>query len=98
MANAAYFRTAIVDAGFRVTPGIHPIVPIMLGDEQITVVLARRVNEMGIFVVGFSYPIVPRGEARIRVQLSAAHTRPQIDRAIAAFTEAGRQIGVISNA
>jgi glycine C-acetyltransferase len=95
MANAAYFRGEIAGRGFRVTPGIHPIVPIMLGDEQLTVELARRLNEQGIFVVGFSYPVVPRGEARIRVQLSAAHTRSQIDRALDAFTSAGRALGII---
>jgi glycine C-acetyltransferase len=71
-------------------------VPIMLGDEQVTVEMAKQVNERGIFVVGFSFPVVPRGEARIRVQLSAAHTREQIDQAIAAFTEVGTELGVIA--
>jgi glycine C-acetyltransferase len=96
MANAAYFRREIAARGFRVNEGIHPIVPIMLGDENVTVELARRLNDLGIFVVGFSYPVVPRGEARIRVQLSAAQSRGQIDRALDAFSEVGRHLGVIS--
>ena len=72
-----------------IVPGEHPIVPIMLRDELKTVELAQAVNERGIFVVGFSYPVVPRGAARIRVQLSAAHTREQLDRAVAVFAEVG---------
>jgi len=82
--------------GFQIAPGIHPIVPIMLGDERRTVEMARAVNERGIFAVGFSYPVVPRDEARIRVQISAAHTREQLDRAVAVFTETGRDVGAIS--
>jgi glycine C-acetyltransferase len=96
MENAAYFRNEMTTRGFRIKAGIHPIVPIMLGDEQVTVEMAKQVNERGIFVVGFSFPVVPRGEARIRVQLSAAHTREQIDQAIAAFTEVGTELGVIA--
>lgn len=94
MANTAHFRAGIVERGFRIVPGEHPIVPIMLGDEKIAVELARRMNERGIFVVGFSFPVVPRGEARIRVQLSAAHTTEQLDRALEAFAEVGRELGV----
>jgi glycine C-acetyltransferase len=94
MANAAFFRREISARGFLVKEGIHPIVPIMLGDEQVTVEMARRLNERGIFVVGFSFPVVPRGEARIRVQLSAAHRQDQIDQAINAFTEVGSELGV----
>ena len=82
--------------GFPIAPGIHPIVPIMLGDERRTADMAAVINARGIFAVGFSYPVVPRGEARIRVQLSAAHTREQLDRAIQTFTEVGRDLGVIS--
>jgi glycine C-acetyltransferase len=93
--QTAYFREAMTARGFRIAPGIHPIVPIMIGDERATVELARAMNERGIFVVGFSFPVVPRGEARIRVQISAAHTRQQLDQAIDAFTTAGQELGVI---
>ena len=82
--------------GFDIIGGIHPIVPIMLRDELKTADLARAVNERGVFVVGFSFPVVPRGQARIRVQISAAHTREQLDRAISVFEEAGRELGVIA--
>lgn len=81
--------------GFLIPVGVHPIVPIMLGDEQKTVRMARAMNRRGIFVVGFSYPVVPRGEARIRVQVSAAHTRHQLDRAIDTFVDVGTALGVI---
>ena len=94
--NTRHFRDEMTARGFKITPGIHPIVPIMLGDEIRTVKMARAVNERGIFVVGFSYPVVPKGEARTRVQISAAHTREQIDRAIAIFEETGREVGAIS--
>ncbi len=95
MASTAYFRERIEALGFTIVPGIHPIVPVMLGDEIKTVQMAKALNERGLFVVGFSFPVVPRGEARIRVQISAAHTRDQIDRALAAFEEVGRDLGVI---
>jgi glycine C-acetyltransferase len=93
--NTRYFRSEMTALGFDIIPGIHPIVPIMLRDELKTVALAKAVNERGIFVVGFSFPVVTRGEARIRVQLSAAHTREQLDRAISVFKEAGQALGVI---
>ena len=93
--NTLYFRQRMTDLGFDIVPGEHPIVPIMLRDELKTVELAQAVNERGIFVVGFSYPVVPRGAARIRVQLSAAHTREQLDRAVSVFAEVGRAVGVI---
>ena len=93
--NTNTFRTTMTERGFSITPGVHPIVPIMIGDEQKTVDMAERVNKEGIFVVGFSYPVVPRGEARIRVQISAAHTRSQIDRAIDVFVKAGTDSGVL---
>ena len=93
--NTRYFRASIAGLGFNVIPGSHPIVPIMIGDEIRNVGLVRSVNERGIFCVGFSYPVVPRGEARIRLQMSAAHTRDHLDRAIAAFEEAGREQGII---
>jgi glycine C-acetyltransferase len=93
--NTAYFRSQMAARGFTIIDGMHPIVPVMIGDERTAGELARAANERGILVVGFSFPVVPRGEARIRVQLSAAHTRPQLDRAISVFEEAGRELGVI---
>ena len=93
--NTAHFRGSMVDLGFEILPGTHPIVPIMLRDELKTVELAKAVNERGVFVVAFSFPVVPRGEARIRVQLSAGHTREQLDTALSVFEEAGRAVGAI---
>ena len=93
--NTRYFRSEIVRLGFDVIPGSHPIVPIMIGDELQNVELVEAVNKRGIFCVGFSYPVVPRGEARIRLQMSASHTRDHLDKALAAFEEAGREQGVI---
>jgi glycine C-acetyltransferase len=93
--NTAYFRLGMSRLGFEILPGTHPIVPIMLRDEHKNVAMARAVNDRGIFVVAFSYPVVPRGEARIRVQLSAAHTREHLDRALTAFEDAGKEVGVI---
>jgi glycine C-acetyltransferase len=93
--NTEFFRTEMTARGFNIQAGIHPIVPIMIGEEKPTVEMARRLNERGIFVVGFSYPVVPRGEARIRVQVSAAHTREQLSRAIDAFAEVGSEMGLI---
>ena len=95
MQNTGYFRKSMSERGFLIPEGIHPIVPIMLGDEQQTVRMAQAMNRRGIFVVGFSYPVVPRGEARIRVQISAAHTRNQLDRAIDTFVEVGKGLGVV---
>ena len=94
-ANTAHFRGRMVDLGFEIIPGIHPIVPIMLRDELKTVALAKAVNERGVFVVGFTYPVVPLGEARIRVQISASHTRDQLDTALSVFEDAGKELGVI---
>jgi glycine C-acetyltransferase len=93
--NTRYFRAEMTTRQFRIQEGIHPIVPIMIGEEKRTVEMARKLRERGIFVVGFSYPVVPRGEARIRVQISAAHTREQLDRAIDAFANVGREVGLI---
>ena len=95
MANARRFREGMTGAGFQLRPGFHPIAPIMLGDARLAVDLARDLLEEGIYVVGFSFPVVPKGEARIRVQLSAAHTPEMIDRAVAAFVKVGRRRGVI---
>ena len=93
--NTAYFRSEMEALGFDILPGKTPIMPIMLRDELKTVELAKAVNEKGIFVVGFTFPVVPRGQARIRVQISAAHTREQLDRAITVFGEAGKALGAI---
>ena len=93
--NTKYFRDQMTGQGFQIKPGIHPIVPIMLGDEKRTVEMARQMNKRGIFVVGFSYPVVPKGEARIRVQISAIHTRRQLDKAIQTFTEVGKDLKLI---
>jgi glycine C-acetyltransferase len=94
--NTTYFREQMTAAGFAIRPGVHPIVPIMLGDAALAVRMADAMLERGIYVIGFSYPVVPKGQARIRVQISAAHTRAHLDRAIAAFTEVGRELGVIA--
>ncbi len=94
-ANARRFREGMQAAGFTLKPGEHPIVPVMIGDAQQAADLAAALLAEGIYVVGFSYPVVPRGEARIRVQLSAEHTAEQVDRAVAAFTSAARRLGVL---
>jgi glycine C-acetyltransferase len=93
--NTARFRGAMTAAGFAIVPGVHPIVPIMLGEARLAVGMADALLAEGIYVIGFSYPVVPKGKARIRVQLSAAHTEPQIDKAVAAFVRIGRELGVI---
>ncbi|WP_428265989.1 glycine C-acetyltransferase [Haliangium sp.] len=95
-ANTARFRSGMSATGFAIRPGDHPIVPIMLGEARIAVDMADQLLREGIYVIGFSYPVVPKGQARIRVQLSAAHSDDEIDRAIAAFTKVGRALGVIS--
>ena len=94
-ANAARFRGAMSEAGFDLLPGQHPIVPVMLGDAKLAQTMAVRMLELGVYVIGFSFPVVPRGAARIRTQMSAAHTFDHIDEAVAAFTTAGRELGVI---
>ncbi|MBX7079941.1 MAG: glycine C-acetyltransferase [Nannocystaceae bacterium] len=93
--NTARFRSGMSAAGFALRPGVHPIVPIMLGEAKLAVDFAARLLEHGIYVIGFSYPVVPKGQARIRVQLSAAHSAADVDRAIAAFSEVGKQLGVL---
>ena len=85
----------MTDAGFKIRPGVHPIVPIMLGDARLASEMADRMLQNGIYVIGFSFPVVPKGQARIRVQLSAAHQPEHVDRAIEAFATAGRELGVI---
>ena len=93
--NTQRFRERLTAAGFEIRPGVHPIVPIMLGDAKLAVEMARRMLEEGVYVIGFSYPVVPQGKARIRTQLSAAHTDEHVDRAVAAFMKVGRQLNVL---
>ena len=93
--NTLYFREQIVDAGFIIKDGDHPIVPIMLGDANLAQNLSQLMLEKGIYVIGFSFPVVPKGEARIRVQISASHSIDQIDRAVSAFQECGLKLKII---
>ncbi|MBM4783534.1 MAG: aminotransferase class I/II-fold pyridoxal phosphate-dependent enzyme, partial [Archangiaceae bacterium] len=93
--NAAYFRTQMTKAGFKLSGEGHPIGPVMIGDAGLASRFADEMLKEGIYVIGFSFPVVPKGAARIRTQMSAAHTRAQLDRAIAAFTKVGKQLGVI---
>ncbi len=93
--NTRRFREKMTAAGFSIRPGTHPIVPIMLGEARLAVDFARLLLDEGIYVIGFSYPVVPRGQARIRVQISAAHTPEEIDRAVDAFVSVGRRLGVV---
>ncbi len=93
--NAQYFRKEMTAAGFDIIPGTHPIVPVMLYDAPLSQEFASRLLQEGIYVIGFYYPVVPKGKARIRVQLSAAHTRDHLDQAIAAFSKVGKELGVI---
>ena len=94
-ANTNYFREKITAAGFDIKPGTHPIVPIMLYDAVVSQKMAEKLLEKGIYVIGFYYPVVAKGQARIRVQISAAHTRAHLDKAIQAFTEVGKELVVI---
>jgi len=93
--NAAYFRKGLTEAGFELKPGDTPIIPVMLHDAALSQRFADALLEEGIYVIGFYYPVVPKGAARIRTQLSAAHTREQLDHALAAFTKVGRELGVL---
>lgn len=93
--NTRYFREAMTSAGFDIKPGEHPIVPIMLYDAVLAKNMASQMLERGIYVIGFSYPVVPRDQARIRVQVSAAHSREQLDQAVAAFTSVAKQLNVL---
>jgi glycine C-acetyltransferase len=94
-ANAKTLRAGLEQAGFKVKPGNHPILPVMLGDAPLATKMADKLLVQGIYVIGFSFPVVPQGQARIRIQLSAAHTPEQLQGAITAFTEVGRDLGVI---
>src|SRR2546426_14236 len=93
--NAQFFRQSLEKLGFKVRPGTHPIMSVMLGDAALAVRMADRLLEEGVYVIGFSYPLVPNGEARIRVHLSAAHTREQLTRAVTAFEKVGRELCII---
>ncbi|MFZ3014200.1 MAG: glycine C-acetyltransferase [Nitrospira sp.] len=93
--NAAYFRGELTALGFRLVPGEHPIIPVLLGDAILATSMAEALLKEGVYAVGFSYPVVPLGQARIRTQMSAAHTRTQLQQAVAAFAKVGRALGVI---
>jgi len=94
--NAAYFRAKMTERGFDLKPGEHPIIPVMLGDAKLATMMADKLLVRGIYVIGFSFPVVPKGQARIRTQMSAGLTREHLDKAIDAFTDVGRELGVIS--
>jgi glycine C-acetyltransferase len=94
--NTLFFRKEIEEAGFDIRPGSHPIIPIMLGEEHLAKTMADKLLAEGVYVIGFSHPVVPRGQARIRVQISAVHEREDIDQAVAAFQKIGRELGVIT--
>lgn len=93
--STAYFRKKMTDAGFDIKPGEHPIVPVMLYDAKTAQTFAEKLLDKGIYVIGFFYPVVPKGEARIRVQISAVHEREHLDAAVEAFTQVGKELGVI---
>ncbi len=95
--NTKYFREKMTAAGFDIKPGVHPIVPIMLYEATLAQEFAAKLLKEGIYVIGFYFPVVPKGKARIRVQLSAAHEREHLDQAIAAFTKIGKELGVLKN-
>jgi glycine C-acetyltransferase len=94
--NTGYFRRRMTEAGFDVVPGEHPIAPVMLGDASLAATFADRLLDRGVYVIGFSYPVVPMGKARIRTQMSAGHDHPQLDRAVDAFVAVGRELGVLA--
>jgi glycine C-acetyltransferase len=95
--NTAYFRKEIERIGFTIKPGTHPVVPVMLFEAPVAQKFAARMYELGVLLSGFFYPVVPMGQARVRVQLSAAHTREQLDKVLAAFEQAGKELGIIKN-
>ncbi|MFC5475691.1 glycine C-acetyltransferase [Paraherbaspirillum soli] len=96
-ANTAFFRSEITKLGFTIKPGTHPIVPVMLFEAQLAQQFAQRLYELGVLVTGFFYPVVPMGQARVRVQMSAAHSTEQLTRALAAFAQAGHELGLLKN-
>ena len=94
--NTSYFRSKMTEAGFDIKEGVHPIVPFMLYDAKTSQIMADKLLEEGIYVIGFFFPVVPKDQARIRVQVSAAHTKEHLDKAIAAFTKVGREMKIIN--
>jgi glycine C-acetyltransferase len=96
--NSAFFRSQLTALGYNLVSGQHPIIPVLLGDASLATQMADELLREGIYVVGFNYPVVPKGQARIRVQMSAAHTRGQLNRAVAAFAKVGRKLGVLGSA
>lgn len=95
--NSAYFREKMAAAGFELLPGEHPIIPVMIHDAALAGKCADEMLKRGVYVIGFSFPVVPQGKARIRTQMSCAHTQEHLDKAIAAFTEVGKQLGILKN-
>ena len=93
-ANTAFFRRGVSGLGFPILPGTHPIVPVMLGDAALATKVAEAMLRKGVYVIGFSYPVVPKGKARIRTQISAAHSRADLEFAIQAFAEVKRELGL----
>ncbi len=93
--NAVYFRNAISEAGFRIPHGTHPIVPVIVGDTAKALAMGKALFQEGVYVSGFGYPVVPHGQARLRCQVSAAHERADLDRAVDAFRKVGRKFAVI---
>jgi glycine C-acetyltransferase len=94
-ANTKWFREQMTKAGFQIRPGVHPICPIMLGDAKLAQTFAKELLPEGVYVIGFSFPVVPMGQARIRVQISAGHERDHLEKAVAAFTKVGKKLGVV---
>jgi glycine C-acetyltransferase len=93
--NTHFFRTRMTELGFQLKPGAHPIIPVMLGDARLASAMAEGLLEEGVYVIGFSYPVVAHGQARIRTQMSAGHTLNHLERAVGAFAKVGRELGVI---
>jgi len=94
--NSEHFRSAMAAAGFELAGAGHPIIPVMVHDAALASLMADRLLEEGVYVVGFSFPVVPHGQARIRTQMSSAHTPEQLDMAVAAFTKVGRELGLVA--
>jgi glycine C-acetyltransferase len=94
--NTKYFRSKMEEAGFDIKKGVHPIVPVMLYDAKVSQIMADKLLEEGIYVIGFFYPVVPKDQARIRVQISAGHSTAHLDKAIAAFTKVGKELKLIN--